>query len=72
MSEDREHDCCPNARATLHGRRIGRAGGYLWRLEIGSVPRALVSVTYCPWCGVELNEWARLNDKPRLVRKCPP
>jgi hypothetical protein len=47
-----------------------RAGGDAWRLRVPIADDAplcaMVSVTYCPWCGVELEEWRRLQ-RPKLV-----
>lgn len=63
-----EHSCCPQARHTLQFRN-SRSGLPGWRVEIAAPSHpefvALVSVVYCPWCGVELEEWRRLQ-RPRL------
>lgn len=65
---DVRHECCPQAKANL--RLVpSRSGRNAWRLHVpvadDSRLAALVSVTYCPWCGVELEKWRRLQ-RPRL------
>ena len=63
------HACCPQAKATLSRSRVNGGAGDAWRLRVpvadDSAFKALVSVIYCPWCGVELEEWRRLQ-RPRL------
>jgi hypothetical protein len=53
------HACHRNSEQLLLGESRGRA--WVWRLY--SMPfdssSAAVSITYCPWCGVELAQWAR-------------
>lgn len=63
------HECCAQAKANLR-LMPSRSGRDAWRLHVpvadDSRLAALVSVTYCPWCGVELEEWRRLQRRPKL------
>lgn len=62
------HACCAQARTVLQ-LIPARDGRNAWRVRVpvadDSSLVALVSVTYCPWCGVELEEWRRLQ-RPSL------
>jgi len=67
MSELR-HECCPQARTVLeHAHARLGAGAWRMRIPVADDARlcALVSVIYCPWCGVELETW-RGKRRPAL------
>lgn len=68
MPRKRRHECCPNAAQTLEG--WAREGGWRWRIVLPSAGTEIerIAAVYCPWCGVELNEWAKLQDMPARAR----
>jgi hypothetical protein len=66
------HGCCPNAVEYLIAHRLGpwpsSASRYSWKVLIRLHDvRRTVRVIYCPWCGVDLEVWRRLQRPALLV-----
>lgn len=65
MSAQLKHACCPNAETTLLA-HAGRGVHALWHWKL-YIDGKFVSVSFCPWCGQQLQHLVEPPPRPALT-----